>query len=262
MVKPTLPRRSNDLVEGSVTTPTAPLDRGAGISLWRQIGAVMEGAIRQGQHAPGERLPTEAELAARFRVNRHTIRRAMEALEAQGIVRVEQGRGSFVAEDVLDYPLGPRTRFSEIIRAQNREPAGQILRLVEIPAEPRIAELLEIRTGRAVILAERIAMADGRPVALGAHHFPASRFARISSLLLENPSITQALAACGVPDYRRRITRITARMPTAEEAEALQQSRSRPLLVSEAVNVDPEGRPVDATLTRYAAGRTQLVVES
>ena len=262
MVKPRLPPRSEDLVEASVTNVTAPLDRRAGISLWRQIGAAMEGAIRAGQHAPGDRLPTEAELAARFRVNRHTIRRAMEELESRGIVRVEQGRGSFVAEDVLDYPLGPRTRFSEIIRAQNREPAGRLLRLAEIPAEARIAELLEIRKGRTVILAERIAMADGRPVALGAHHFPASRFPGISALLSQDPSITHALAACGVPDYRRRITRITARMPTAEEAEALQQSRSRPLLVSEAVNVDPEGRPVDATLTRYAAGRTQLVVES
>lgn len=262
MVKPYLPPRSRHLVETSVTFGDAALDRGAGVALWRQIGAAIEGRIHAGHHTPGQRLPTEAELAAHFRVNRHTIRRAMEELEGRGVVRVEQGRGSFVAEDVLDYPLGPRTRFSEIIRAQNREPAGRMLRLTEIPAEPRIAELLEIRRGRMVILAERIAMADGRPVALGSHHFPATRFAGIMGLLRENPSITHALAACGVPDYRRRITRITARMPSAEEAELLQQSRSRPVLVSEAVNVDGAGKPVDATLTRYAAGRTQMLVES
>ena len=245
-----------------MTFGSVPLDRGAGVALWRQIGAAVEATIRAGHRAPGQRLPTEAELAQNFRVNRHTIRRAMEELETRGIVRVEQGRGSFVAEDVLDYPLGPRTRFSEIIRAQNREPAGRMLRLLELPAEPRIAELLEIRRGRMVILAERIAMADGRPVALGSHHFPAARFPAIMDLLRENPSITDALAACGVPDYRRRITRITARMPNSEEAAVLQQSRARPLLVSEAVNVDADGKPVDATLTRYAAGRTQMVVES
>ena len=245
------------MVETSVT-----LDRGAGVSLWRQIGAAIEAAIAAGQHAPGERLPTEAELAARFRVNRHTIRRAMEVLEARGIVRVEQGRGSFVAEDVLDYPLGPRTRFSEIIRAQNREPAGRLLRVMEIPADARIAELLEIRPGAAVVLAERITMADGRPVAIGSHHFPARRFPQIAALLRADPSISHALAECGVPDYRRRVTRITASMPNAEEAEALQQSRSRPILVTEAVNVDADGRPVDATHTRWAAGRAQLVVES
>jgi len=243
------------LLEDSVT-----LDRGAGLALWRQIAAAIEGAITQGRHAPGERLPTEAELAARYGVNRHTLRRAMEALEARGLVRVEQGRGSFVAEDVLDYPLGPRTRFSEIIQRQGREPAGRLLRLAETSAEPRIAELLGLRKGARVILAERLAMADGRPVALGAHHFPAARFARIPGLLREDPSITKALAACGVPDYRRQVTRITARMPTAEEATILAQSRARPVLVSEALNVDPDGRPVDATITRYAAGRAQLVV--
>ena len=243
------------MVEDSVT-----LDRGAGIALWRQIAAAIEGAITAGRHAPGARLPTEAELSAQYGVNRHTLRRAMESLESRGLVRVEQGRGSFVAEDVLDYPLGPRTRFSEIIQRQGREPAGRLVRLAEVAAEARIAELLGLRKGARVVLAERLAMADGRPVALGAHHFPAARFGRIAALLRADPSITRALAACGVPDYRRQVTRIAARMPTADEAAMLAQSRARPVLVSEAVNVDAEGRPVDATVTRYAAGRAQLVV--
>jgi GntR family phosphonate transport system transcriptional regulator len=238
------------------------LDRGGGVALWRQIASELERDITGGRHAPGERLPTEADLAGRFDVNRHTLRRAMEELEGRGLVRVEQGRGSFVAEDVLDYPLGPRTRFSEIIRAQHREPAGRLLRLVEIEAEPRIAELLDLPAGARVVLAERIALADDRPLMLGAHHFPLARFPRIADFLRKNPSITAALAACGVGDYRRRITRITARMPTGEEAAALAQSRHRPVLVSEAVNEDLDGMPVDATLTRYAAGRAQLVVES
>ncbi|MBX6747435.1 MAG: UTRA domain-containing protein, partial [Acetobacteraceae bacterium] len=73
---------------------------------------------------------------------------------------------------------------------------------------------------------------------------------------------TRALAACGVPDYRRLVTRITARMPLPEEAALLQQSRSRPLLVTEAVNVDPAGQPVEASFARYAAGRMQILVES
>jgi GntR family phosphonate transport system transcriptional regulator len=242
--------------------PAAPLSRGQGVSLWRQIAGQMERDIAGGAHRPGERLPTEAELSARFGVNRHTVRRAMEELEGRGLVRIEQGRGSFVAEDVLDYSLGPRTRFSEIIRRQNREPAGRILRVVEMAAEATLAELLGIRRGRPIILVERLALADGRPIVIGAHHFPAARFARLPALLAENASITAALVACGVPDYRRRVTRITARLPTPEEAETLQQSRNRPLLVTEAVNTDPAGEVVDVTFARYAAGRVQLVVES
>jgi GntR family phosphonate transport system transcriptional regulator len=238
------------------------LSRGAGVSLWRQIVQTIEREIAGGEHRPGARLPTEAELSARFAVNRHTVRRAMEELEGKGLVRIEQGRGSFVAEDVLDYRLGPRTRFSENIRRQSREPAGRVLRVAEIVAEASLADLLGIRRGRPVILVERVSLADGRPVVVGTHHFPAARFGQMPELLAENPSITAALTACGVPDYRRKVTRVTARLPTPEEAEILQQSRNRPILVSEAVNVDPTGEVVDVTFSRYAAGRVQLVVES
>ena len=77
--------------------------------------------------APAARLPTEAQLSARFGVNRHTVRRALEELSRNGLVRIEQGRGSFVAEDVLDYTVGPRTRFSEWIRRHNKEPSGRVL---------------------------------------------------------------------------------------------------------------------------------------
>jgi GntR family phosphonate transport system transcriptional regulator len=236
--------------------------RGGGVALWRQISAAVERDITEGRHGPGARLPTEAEFAQQFGVNRHTVRRAMEALEMRGIVRIEQGRGSFVSEEPLDYTIGPRTRFAEIVRAHNREPGGRILRMGEMAAEPRIAEVLGLRAGRRVLFAERLSLADGRPVALGRHFFAPARFPDILAHLAEDPSITRALSQLGVPDYVRRVTRITAKLPTAEEAELLDQLRARPVLVCEYQNVDEAGRPVEAGVTCYAAGRLQLVVEA
>lgn len=246
------------MVEVSMTG--AQLARGQGVALWRQIAAALEGEIAQGRRA-GERLPTEAVLTARFGVNRHTVRRALEDLEARGLIRVEQGRGAFVAEDVVDYRLGPRTRFSELVRRQNREAAGVILRTAETPAETQLAEALGIRRGRMVLRVERLGLANGRPLVIGAHHLPLPRCAAAAEALEREPSITAALAACGITDYRRHSSRITARLPTPEEADLLQQSRSRPVLVSENLNVAPDGTPVDWTLAVYAAGRVQLVVE-
>ena len=254
------------MVETSMTHPAhpaaGPLARGQGIALWKQIAGTLERDIASGALAPGARLPTEAELSARFGVNRHTVRRAMEELEGRGLVRVEQGRGSFVAEDVLDYPVGPRTRFSETIRRQNREPAGRILRIVEVPAEGQVAELLRLRRGRPALLVERLGLADGRPVVIGSHYFSLLRFPGIGALLAQDPSITKALHEVGIADYRRQVTRVTARMPSPEEAALLEQSRTRPVLVTEAVNVDPEGQPVEISNACYAAGRMQIVVES
>jgi GntR family phosphonate transport system transcriptional regulator len=244
-----------------MTSPPHNLARGEGVALWRQIVQVLEQAITSGQHEPGSRLPSEAELSARHGVNRHTVRRALDALSLRGLIRIEQGRGSFVAEDVVDYPLGPRTRFSELIRAQNREPAGRILQVSEQPADAAVAEALRLRPGRPVLVVERLGLADSRPVVLGRHHFVLPRFAAMPELLRQDASISSALAACGVPDYRRISTRLTARLPTAEEADVLQQGRTRPVMVAEALNADPDGRPIDFTLSRYAAGRVQIVIE-
>ena len=90
---------------------------GDGITRWRRVADLIRAAIGDG--AMTDRLPAEAELAPRFGVNRHTVRRALEELSRDGLVRVEQGRGTFVAEDVLDYTVGARTRFSEWIRRHN-----------------------------------------------------------------------------------------------------------------------------------------------
>lgn len=248
------------MLETSMTPATLP--RGEGVSLWRQIVARMEAQISAGELAPGDRLPTEAAMSAAFGVNRHTIRRAMEELAGRGLVRVEQGRGAFVAEDVVDYPLGSRTRFSENIRAQSREPSGRILRLRDIAAEGRIAELLRMRRGRPLLLAVRLGLVNQRPISIGLHHIPLHRFPRAAALLQANPSISAMFAAHGVQDYSRRVTRITAAMPTAEEAALLEQGRSRPVLLTEAVNIDGDGMPIEVSIARYAAARTQLVVET
>src|SRR3546814_2598248 len=79
------------------------LERGGGFALWRQIAHTLGEEIARGDHPPGSRLATEAELSTRFAVNRHTVRRAVAELGAQGLLRVEQGRGTFVQENVIDY---------------------------------------------------------------------------------------------------------------------------------------------------------------
>ncbi|WP_458096781.1 phosphonate metabolism transcriptional regulator PhnF [Roseomonas sp. WA12] len=237
------------------------LERDGGVPLWRQIAAALEGAIAAGDHAAEDRLPSEAALSARYGVNRHTVRRALEALEQGGLIRTEQGRGSFVAGTVLDYPLHGRTRFFDTVHAQRRQPGARILRVGPIPAPGTVAEALRIARGAEVLRVQRLGLADGKPLVLGLHHMPLPRFAGAEAALRVAPSITAALAACGVADYRRAHTRISARLPTADEAHRLRQARMRPVLASEALNIDPEGRPVDFTLACYAAGRVQVLVE-
>src|ERR1700729_4350085 len=184
--------------------PPGAVLRRDGVALWRQIASSLQHDIGAGTYPPGGRLPTEAELSARFRVNRHTVRRALEELSRGGLVRVEQGRGSFVAEDVLEYAVEPRTRFSEWIRKHNKEPSGRVLRLKETAATAQGAVGLGIRPGARVVLMERLGFADDRPVSLASHYFPSARFRGLLSALRSASGITEALRSVGVSDYLRQ----------------------------------------------------------
>src|ERR1700760_2961609 len=206
-------------VDDIAMTSAEPVLRHGGVALWRQIANRLQHDIGAGIYPPGARLPTEAKLSQHFRVNRHTVRRALEELSRGGMVRVEQGRGSFVAEDVLEYAVEPRTRFSEWIRRLNMEPSGRLLQLKETAADAHVASGLGIRAGGRVVLLERLGFADDRPVSLSQHYFPATRLRGILGALREAPTITEALKAVGVSDYLRQITRVTARLPNAAEAD-------------------------------------------
>ena len=87
------------------------IDRKGGSALWHQIGEILAADIAAGTLAAGEKLPTEPELMQRFGVSRFTVRQALGHLEQRGLVRAEQGRGTFVHRGVLDYTLSKRTPF-------------------------------------------------------------------------------------------------------------------------------------------------------
>lgn len=237
------------------------LARGGGVALWRQIEQAIESEIAGRRVGPGDRLPTEHALAERFGVNRHTVRQALAALEERGVVRVEQGRGTFVHDDPVDYAVRKRTRFSENIRLQNREPHSRLVRAETVAAESAIALPLGLRRGESVILLETVGEADGLPISVASHYFPASRVPDLIAAYRAEESITKALARCGIPDYTRKSTRVTARLPSSEDARTLRVPRSRPVLVAENLNIDPDGRPIEISISRMAAERVQLVFE-
>jgi GntR family transcriptional regulator, phosphonate transport system regulatory protein len=253
-----LDEKSMTVAEDSATHPVHRQD---GIALWRQIANRLRDEIASGVRQPGVQLATEAEMSARFKVNRHTVRRALEELQRDGLVRVEQGRGSFVAEHVLDYAVEARTRFSQWIRRHNKEPSGRVLRLQEVAADQRVAAGLGIRANGRVVLLERVGLADDRPVSLTRHYFPASRLKGILEALQATPSITEALQFVGIDDYLRQQTRVSARLPTPSEADLLRTARSRPVLVTESINVDREGAIIEFSIGCYPTPRVQIVFE-
>ena len=117
------------MIEGDEIGEDAAIERGGGVALWRQIDRTLSREIAEGSWRPGEKLPTEQALAVRFGVNRHTIRQAIQAMVQRGLLRVEQGRGTFVQEGVIDYVVGRRTRFTENMLRNRRYPSNEVLQI-------------------------------------------------------------------------------------------------------------------------------------
>ena len=236
--------------------------RRAGTLVWREIEEALSRDIAAGVYPTGERLPVESNLADRFGVNRHTVRRALAALQERGAISIEQGRGMFVTAPKLAYPVGRRTRFTENVIHLPKAAPGQLIRHWQMAAPAAIARDLAVRTGTALCAFDDLRVIDGEPVSLTTHHFPEARFASIADMFIETGSVTKALARLGVADYSRKLTRVHARGATLEEAALLKCERGGPLLVVEAINVDPAGTPIEFGSSRSAGGRWEIVFDT
>jgi GntR family phosphonate transport system transcriptional regulator len=239
------------------------LRRRSGAALWQQIEEVLADEIVGGEHRHDHRLPTEPELMERFGVSRATVRRAMSQLEARGLVRVEQGRGTFVHNDgVIDYRLSERTRFSQSLIEQGREPSALTLRDDKMPATDVVAQALRLPPGEPVHRIVRLSSVDDVPVSVGDAYYPCRRFPDMPKRRRTRSDVTSIYAEYGIADYIRLQTFITTRMPTSEEARTLCQPRSFPVIVVRKIDTDMSGVPIAYAETVWAGARVQFSIDN
>lgn len=229
-------------------------------TLWSAIAATLRAEIAEGAYAPGARLPTEAELSARFGVNRHTLRRALANLAETGVVLSRRGSGVYVAARPTDYRLGRRVRFHQNVSDSGRTPSRRITRLETRPSQPEEASALGLDSGALVHVVEGVSLADEMALAAFRSVFPAARFPGLVTAMEGQSSVTAALQACGLADYTRKDTRLTAKLADPVLALALQVQPGAPVLRSVAVNVDAAGNPVEYGTTWFAGDRVTLTV--
>lgn len=229
--------------------------------LWRAIADTLRSEIAEGRYAPGDRLPTEADLAARFGVNRHTVRRAQSVLTEEGVIFTRRGSGAFVLAKPADYPLGRRVRFHQNLLAAGRRPERRVLSVETRPASVDEAEALTLAEGDPVCVYHAVSLADGQPLALATSLFPEARLPGLAAELAERASVTGALAAVGVADYTRASTRVQARAADATQALHLRVAEGAPVLYTTSLNVGPDGMPVEFGRTWFAGDRITLTLQ-
>jgi len=237
-------------------------DGASGVALWRRVADGIERDIAEGRFAAGEKLPGATEIAEIYRVNRHTVRRALATLAERGLVRAERGSGTYVEAPRLAYPLRSRTRFSEIVGAGGREPRGQLIAASQEPASRALARQLGLKTGAPLTRIESVRFADRTPICVSTSWLPAERFPDAGGVFAKVRSMTALLAHYGVRDYRRASTRITAAIVDATDATRVDLALGRPVLVVDSTDVGADGVPLVTKRSRFAAERVTFEVES
>ncbi|NDJ59266.1 phosphonate metabolism transcriptional regulator PhnF [Enterobacteriaceae bacterium 4M9] len=217
---------------------------------YEEIAAKLELELRH--YRCGDYLPAEHQLAARYAVNRHTLRRAIDQLVERGWVQRRQGVGVLVLMRPFDYPLSAQTRFSQNLLDQGSHPTSERLLAVLRPASSGVAEALGVQEGDNVIHLRTLRRVNGVPLCLIDHHFAELAWWPVLREFTSGSLHDWLFAQTGVALTRHQ-TRISARRAQAKESRVLELPNMAPLLCVRTLNRQADSEQVaeySVSLTR------------
>lgn len=217
----------------------------------------------QREYTPGARLPTEFELCRMFNASRVTVQRALALLEKEGVIRREQGRGTFYVGEPPDSSTAKLSGLLESVLKYREGAHARVLDKRIIPASPRIAGHLRIRPDSPVVAIDRVAIVDEVPIVFIAAFLPADIGAPLLSEdaeLSQRKSIVSILQdKYGIPVASVHQT-IGAVLADPSFASALGVEFGEPVLEVERTYCDAAGRPVNFSLAFYRTDRYRFEV--
>mgnify|MGYP003577953327 CR=1 FL=1 len=194
--------------ETSLRTRAArPSGEGAAFSpLYRQIKGLLVQSLERGEWKPGELIPSEIDLAARFQVSQGTVRKAVDELAAEHMLLRRQGKGTFVA---THHEARVRYRFLRLAPDEEGEAGraeGRILECRRLRAPAEIARALDLRAGETVVMIRRLLSMGQTPTVVDDIWLPGSIFRGLTlELLTANRAPLYGLAAAGEPGVARAL---------------------------------------------------------
>jgi GntR family transcriptional regulator len=136
------------------------------IPLYHQLKTILLERVKSGELKSNDKLPSEDEIAEQYGISKATVRQAIGELASEGVIRREQGRGTYVAEQKIEQ--GPRalTGFTEEMRKHGLRSRSKVLKQRVIKADADTAQKLQVVEGEPLFELTRLRLADGEPMGL------------------------------------------------------------------------------------------------
>jgi DNA-binding GntR family transcriptional regulator len=224
----------------------AELIRNEGIPIYVQIRESIRGEITGGVLKRGEKLPSEQELASKFKVSRMTIRESIEDLVDEGLLYRRHGVGTFVAYPHLQRDHTRLTSFFDKAENVGIQVRATLLCKEVLPAKHKIAEALDISVGSKVIRVKTLRFADNVPITVHDAYVPHDLFAAIVNENLEVQHLWTLFEKYGYK-VKRAIQRLEAREATKDIALLMKIKEGAPILFKERTVYADDGTPVEFT---------------
>lgn len=227
-----------------------------------QIADELRRAIDAQEYAIGARLPSEAELAVRYGVSRGTVRQAVAALTAEGLIGSRQGARRVVLASRRSQSFAELRSFAQWARAMGRTATGEVVSSERRPATAQEAARLHLRTGTGVLHVLRVRGLDGERVLVERTVYADWIADAVQRLAPDCPSVTQQLyedtgLVCAYGEHT-----IDATAAGTRDAELLGVRRGSPLLRVRRVTTTHEGRPVEWSEDRYRADAVSFAIHN
>jgi GntR family transcriptional regulator len=228
-------------------------------SLRFQLADVLRDRIVDGELSPGDRLPSEPDLARVLGVSRASVRAAITLLEEDGFVRRRRGSGTYIANRPVHNDLGRNFGVSSMIAAIGLEPGVVDEHCETAPAPPEIATALGIETGEPVSILRRVRTASGRRVVDSTDWLRADDIGEEELRLVADGSIYAILAERGLPIHHG-IAQVTPDTADAEIAQRLHVPRGALLLTMFQIDETANGRPALVSREHHLADAFEITI--
>lgn len=242
----------------SVNTTAAPAANASPTfsPLYQQIKALITQSLQSGEWKPGELIPSEVELAGRFKVSQGTVRKAIDELAAENLVMRRQGKGTFVS---THHEARAHFRFLRLVPDEGvpHYPESKFIEVKRVRAPADVARLMDLKSGDAVIFIKRVQYFDGVPTIVEELWLPGLIFKGLTA---------ERLVEYKGPMYGLFETEFGTRMIRASEqiravcadagaAQLLNIDLGTPLLSSERVSFTYGDKPVELRRGLYLTSR-------
>jgi len=231
------------------SVPTMPEAGPAALSyapLYSQIKALLLASLQAGEWLPGQAIPSETELAARYKVSQGTVRKAIDEMAAENLLVRRQGKGTFVASHAEEQM---RYRFLRLAADAGGTPAltRKLLACRRMRSSSEVAAALALEGAEPVVELRRLLLDGERPVVLEDLWLPGDLFKGLTAEVMEAWSGT--LYRLFEAEFSVRMIRaeekIRAVAAGAEEAALLGVAGGTPLLLVERRSFTYGDRPVE-----------------